>query len=54
VESAHAVRVLARTPAGGAVESPPQATSKLAAGDVLVVHTPVATLPALTTASAGH
>jgi voltage-gated potassium channel len=55
VESAHAVRVLARTPAGGApVESPPLASSRLAAGDVLVIHTPVATLPALTTASAGR
>ena len=53
VEAAHAVRVLARTAAAGApaVESPPPLSARLAAGDVLVVHTPVSTLPALTEAS---
>jgi len=51
VEAAHAVRVLARTPAGARVESPPGAATRLSAGDVLVVHAPLATLPVLTEAS---
>jgi Trk K+ transport system NAD-binding subunit len=51
VESAHAVRVLARTPAGAPVESPPAAATRLSAGDLLVVHAPLATLPVLSEAS---
>ncbi len=50
LESSHAVRVLARTPGGAPVESPPATTTRLAAGDLLVVHAPVGTLPALTEA----
>ncbi len=54
LEAAHAVRVLARTAAGApsaAVESPPLADARLSAGDLLIVHSPLATLPALTEAS---
>jgi voltage-gated potassium channel len=53
VESAHAVRVLARTGggAGQAAESPPASSARLVAGDTLVVHVPVATLPVLTEAA---
>jgi voltage-gated potassium channel len=51
MESAHSVRVLARTTGGSALESPPQAATRLTAGDVLVVHAPLATLPTLTEAS---
>jgi Trk K+ transport system NAD-binding subunit len=53
VESAHAVRVLARTAAGAAAapESPPASSARLGAGDLLVVHAAVRTLPALTEAS---
>jgi Trk K+ transport system NAD-binding subunit len=51
VEAAHAVRVLARTPSGAAVEAPPALTTRLGAGDLLVVHAPLATLPVLNEAS---
>ena len=55
IESAHAVRVLARIPGGGAAtESPPAVTARLAARDLLVVHAPVATLPALADAARGR
>ncbi|MDB5357849.1 MAG: TrkA-N domain protein [Phycisphaerales bacterium] len=50
VEVGYAARVLARTPAGGAVQSPPSAAVAVAIGDVLVVHTAANQLPTLAAA----
>jgi voltage-gated potassium channel len=44
IEKAHAMRVLARTPKGGAAESPPSLEAAVQADDVLVVHCRVAAL----------
>jgi voltage-gated potassium channel len=39
IELGYAARVLARTPSGGTVQSPPSPAMPIATGDVLVVHT---------------
>jgi voltage-gated potassium channel len=52
LETAHGVRLLARTPEGASVESPPVAATQVAPADVLVVHAPLAGLDRLTAAAA--
>ena len=52
VEAEFAARVLALTPAKGALQAPPSADAIIAAGDVLIVHTAAQQLPSL--AAAGH
>jgi Trk K+ transport system NAD-binding subunit len=50
VESAYAARILARTPAGAATQSPPEPASTLLAGDTLIVHAPAAQITAFAAA----
>jgi Trk K+ transport system NAD-binding subunit len=50
VETLHGVRVLARTPADGAVRCPSPPSEAIVAGDVLLVHVAAAGLPVLAVA----
>jgi voltage-gated potassium channel len=54
VESMHAARVLARTPAEGPVQSPPSGAAPLAVGDVLIVHVASKQLPKLAAEAQGN
>jgi Trk K+ transport system NAD-binding subunit len=47
IELGYAVRVLARIPKDGPIQSPPQPATTISAGDVLVIHTSAAQLATL-------